>query len=64
MLTERDTIRRCGLVGGNVSLGVGSEVSDAPARPNVAVCCCASGGRTLSYLSYTMSASLLPCFPP
>ena len=27
-------LRRCGLVGGNVSLGVGFEVSEAQARPD------------------------------
>ena len=27
--------RRCGLVGGNVSLGVGFELSEAQARPSV-----------------------------
>ena len=34
------TIRRCDLVGGSVSLGVGFEVSEAQARPSVTLSSC------------------------
>ena len=60
-------IRRCGLVGGSVSLGVGFEVSEAPAKsdgPLALPGACQSGCRTLSYHCSTMSACTLPCFLP
>jgi hypothetical protein len=53
------TVRRCGLIGGNVTVEMGFEVSDTQAnKPNRAVSCCSlgSGCRTLSSFSSTMSA--------
>ena len=55
--------RRCGLVGGSLSLGLGFEVSEAQARPRGSISlpvACGSRCRTLSSFSCTMSA----CMPP
>jgi hypothetical protein len=58
-------IRRCGLVGGGVSLGVGFEGLNNHAflsQPLSLHGCCLSM-RTLSYSSSIMQACLLPCSP-
>jgi hypothetical protein len=39
-LVENGTIRRCGLVGGSVSLEVGFDISDAQAMPSVTLSFC------------------------
>lgn len=36
---ENGTTRRCGLVGGNVLVGVGSKISETQARLSVTFCC-------------------------
>jgi hypothetical protein len=48
-------IKRCGLVGGSVSLGMDFEVSKAPARFSVSLAAaCGSGCKALSYCSNAM----------
>ena len=58
------TIGRCGLAGGSVSLGVGFEVLEIQVRPSGSLALPVgyqSRCRTLSYLSSTLSALMLPC---
>jgi hypothetical protein len=53
-LIESGTVRRCGFVGGSVSLRVGSDVSNAQGQDQ-----CLSVCLSLSFL-----VSFLPFFPP
>lgn len=53
-------IRRCGLAGGSVSLGVSFGVPKAQARPSLSFRLWIRMSFSLSYCSSTMSAALLP----
>lgn len=51
----------CGFVEGNVSLGLGFDISKAYTRPNLSLF--SDQDETLGYLSSTMLFCLLPCSP-
>jgi hypothetical protein len=58
-------IRRCGIVGGDASLGVGFEVSKAHVILSVTLSACFPLIRiAFSYFSSTMLAPMPPCLPP